>query len=353
MSSLSPYQLTVLTTSQCTAECGHCSVNSAPRRRDRVTFDDIRKVIDQLHSVSPLKVVIFAGGEPTLLGDHLLDSIAYADSLGIITRVVTNAYWASSPAAARAKVRSLREAGLAEINISADDYHLPFIPFENVEHAWRACKRIGFLSVIIANCRGPGSRVTPDFIRGRLGEDIREIYDDTGWRQRLGGPAGDGTVYGISNAYLQYLGRAHSRLDASEVFPEDESSFDRGCPWAVKSAAISPKNHLIACCGFEVEHNEVLDFGDAREHAANDLLLHANNDVLVQAVARLGPIYLRSFIKTMDPTITFRDRYGSMCSLCEDIMTRPSAVTCLRDHARELDLAVTLAGHLMSISKIA
>jgi hypothetical protein len=317
-----------------------------------VTFDDIRKVVDQLHEVSPLKVVIFAGGEPTLLGDHLLDSIAYADSLGIITRVVTNAYWASSAAAARAKVRSLREAGLAEINISADDYHLPFIPFENVEHAWRACKRMGFLSVIIANCRGPGSRVTPEFIRGRLGEDIREIYDDSGWRQKFGATAEDGTVYGISNAYLQYLGRAHSRLVPSEVFLDDESLFDRGCPWAVRSAALSPKNHLVACCGFEVEHNEVLDFGDSREHAASDLILRANNDVLVRAVARLGPVYLKTFIKALDPTVTFRDRYGSMCSLCEDIMTRPSAVSCLREHARELELAIGLTDQLISISQI-
>jgi len=35
-------------------------------------------------------------------------------------------------------VGRLRDAGLHEINISTDDYHLPFIPFDHVVNAWQA-----------------------------------------------------------------------------------------------------------------------------------------------------------------------------------------------------------------------
>src|SRR5690348_8930809 len=141
MKVLKPSQLTILPTSQCTARCAHCSMNSGPERRgERLTFDQMRKAIDELHSNSPLLVVIFAGGEPLLLGEHLLNAVAHADSLGILTRVVTNAYWATSKDVARRVLNQLREAGLQELNISCDDYHLPYIPFERVETAWKACK---------------------------------------------------------------------------------------------------------------------------------------------------------------------------------------------------------------------
>ena len=133
---LKPSQLTILTTSRCTARCGHCSVNSAPGRRDRLTWEQMCQAIDELDSLNHLSVVIFAGGEPTLLGDELLNAIAHTDSLGISSmHLVTNAYWAVSPKQARAKLIELREAGLAELNISADDFHLPYIPFERVEYA--------------------------------------------------------------------------------------------------------------------------------------------------------------------------------------------------------------------------
>src|SRR4051812_24027131 len=117
---LKPQQLTVLGTSRCTAACAHCSMNSGPDRRERLSAETITRVIAELCVVQPLRVVIFAGGEPTLLGEELLDAIAFASNRGILTRIVTNASWASSEARARRRLVSLREAGLHEVNISAD-----------------------------------------------------------------------------------------------------------------------------------------------------------------------------------------------------------------------------------------
>jgi hypothetical protein len=344
MTLLRPQQLTVLTTSQCSAACAHCSMNSGPRRRDKLDFPKIRAAIDGLHAARPLDVVIFAGGEPTFLGEALLDSIAHADSLGINTRIVTNAFWAGTPAKAEAMITELRQAGLRELNISADDYHLPFIAFDNVVRAWRAAKGRGFGAVVIANCAGPRSQLTADEIMHRLGERLPVRFDDAGQSTPLPPASADGTIYLLSNSYLQRLGRARGVIDCADLFlPKDESALSGGCPWAVKSAALSPKNHLVACCGVEAEGNPVLDFGDTGESGVQALVDKADADIVVNAIALLGPLFLKTFIQARAPQIAFRRRYASVCEICEDIVSRSETRQTLAEHIHALTAHVLCA----------
>jgi MoaA/NifB/PqqE/SkfB family radical SAM enzyme len=109
---LTPHQITIMTTSECNARCAHCSVSSGPDRQDALTASDIIAAIDAITSYAPLRLVVFAGGEPTLLGEDLLDAIAHVDSKGIATRIVSNASWATTEELARAMLIELREAGL-------------------------------------------------------------------------------------------------------------------------------------------------------------------------------------------------------------------------------------------------
>jgi hypothetical protein len=318
-------------------------MNSAPGRSDRLRYEDIRRTIDELHSAYGLRVVIFAGGEPTLLGQDLLDAIAYADTQGILTRLVTNGYWAVSEARAREKLIELREAGLAELNVSADDYHLPYVPFERVEHAWRASKGLGFLSVVIANCSGPGSVVTPAFIMDRLGETPDLRYDDDGYQRPIGARAPDGTYYALSNGQVQMLGRANEEISEADLtFRGEEARLDGGCRWAIRSAALSPKNHLVACCGTEAEDNPVLDFGSLHGQKATERVEFADDQLIVNAIALRGPLFLKEFIQAHRPSVAFRDRYASVCEICEHIVKRPEAVRVLREES--FDLAVEVLG---------
>lgn len=341
---LPPHQLTILTTSQCTAKCGHCSMNSGPKRRERLDFVTIRETIDGLRQVGSLHTVIFAGGEPTLLGNILFDALAYVDSLGLNSRIVTNASWAVSDKKARAKLEELRSAGLRELNISADDHHLPWIPFDHVARAWHAAKGMGFDAVVIANCYGPKSLVTPEWIEAQLGERLPMRFDGNGAEGPLPGASGDGTVYALSNSYMQKLGRAHRKTTPDEFFfPEDQADLDGGCPWALRSPALSPLGHLVACCGMEAENNPILDFGDATTEAVAEIAKRADDSVLVNAVALLGPAFLKSFVEKRSPQTRFRSRYASVCEICEDVVTRPDVRDVLTKHRAELALHVLVA----------
>lgn len=344
MALLQPQQLTVLATSQCTAACDHCSMNSAPERRDRLSLETFIDTVEELHARSPLGVVIFAGGEPTLMGEMLLDAIAHADMLGIMTRIVTNASWAISDRKAEAKIRELRQAGLGELNISADDYHLPFIPFDNVVRAWRAAKGKGFASVVIANCYGPNSLVTPRFVLDRIGEDLPMRFDGEGAPGALPPPAADGTVYMMSNSYLQLLGRSHGRIGLENVFvPDNPAALAGGCPWAVRSAALSPQGHLVACCGMEAEGNEILDFGKVEAGTVQSLVDKADRDILMNAIALLGPYHVQQFVRKRRPDVAFRPRYATVCEICEDIVSRREVLDAVQADIGALEGAVHLA----------
>ena len=334
---LIPHTLTVLMTNTCTARCAHCCMNSSPERKGSLNAATVIKAINDLHNRSPLSMIVFAGGEPTLEKRALDASLRHCVTLGIPTRLVTNASWARTSAAAQRTLARLRRAGLNELNISADDYHLPFIPFTNVINAWRAAREMDFQAIVIANSYGPGSRITPEFIRAQLGEDVPLRFDEDGNDRTCFDDTSDATYLSISNAKVQRLERAEVEL-TEQAFGllSDDASLDTPCPHAVQSAALSPRGHLLSCCGFELDGNEVLDFGDVRLQSANNLVDKANDDMIVGAIAYFGPMFLKRFVKVVAPEVVFPERYGSVCEVCRSVVKNPEAVKALRDNFRRL-----------------
>jgi hypothetical protein len=335
-----PEQMTILTTSACTARCAHCLVRSGPERSDTLRYDEIAGAVGCAHRAGPLTVVVFAGGEPTMLGEDLLDAIAYVNGMGIGTRIVTNASWATDAESALEMVTRLREAGLDEVNFSADDFHLPFIPLDNVVHAWKACKGMGFRSVVIALSSGPGSKLGPEEMMEALGERVPVTYDDDGNVLDRPEPAPDGTSYLIANNNVYRIGRGQKLRETYVSFPRSPQHLDRPCPWAIRSAALSPKNHLVACCGIEAEGNEVLDFGSVDEASVEELVGRANDDPVVVGIAELGPFHMMDRAKKLDPSLRFRRRYAAICEICEDVTTNPQAVAALRSDVPGLEAEI-------------
>jgi hypothetical protein len=193
---------------------------------------------------------------------------------------------------------------------------------------------MGFGAVVIASCSGPHSIVSPKYIMERLGETLPLRWSDESRQLPLVDPSEDGTVDQLSNSKLQRLGRAHNVIAEDDItFPETQDDLDLPCPWAVRSAALTPQNHLVACCGMEAENNEVLDFGDVTTATPDDLVTRADDNLIVNAIAFAGPYQLKRFIQGIDPSVPFRDRYGSVCEMCEHIVSRPEAVAVLRRNA--------------------
>lgn len=325
---LYPRSLTVLTTNNCTARCRHCSMRSGPDRTERLTYTQIEPILTQAFAELELEFVAFAGGEPTLLGEDLLKALRLCRAHGVPTRIITNAFWAHTPEAARATLRELRDAGLDQINLSTDDYHLPWISLQRIRNAFEAARELDFSSVAIGNCSGPQSALTPARINSEFGGgQMRWRYDEGGRSLDYDREVG-GQMIVVSNARTQRIGRATEEMSADE-FQTDESVNLQdelgGCSYAVRSPGVTPNGHLVSCCSFELEDNPILDYGDLREQPLSTVLDAADEDLITNLIAILGPPKIKQALEELCPDeLDFpAESYQCYCEVCHDLVTRP------------------------------
>ena len=329
MRALESRSLTVLTTNTCTAACAHCSMNSSPTRRGKLTAEQICNYVDQAADGTRVEVVVFAGGEPMLLGEDLFRSLRHIRSRKLKSRVVTNAYWANSEKRALEIVTKLYEAGLDELNISIDDYHLPYIKAINVKRAFEAALKVDFQSLIIVHCKGVNTKFNDKELDELLGVELPRIYDenDQMYARKDIKKFPSKTFVAVGNSNLQFIGRSVVELREEDVTPvrdwETRSRELGGCRWAVRSPAISPSGRLLSCCGFEVAGNEILDLGDLETESMTAILDRADNDLILNMIALEGPYNIMDFLKSKNPDLPFRKQYSSFCELCQHIVTDP------------------------------
>lgn len=326
-----PLNLTVMTTDFCTAQCDHCLVNSSPNRKSKLKNSQIITAIDSIHALGELSVVVFAGGEPTVLGPHLLDAIAHAHDKGISTRLVTNSCWAKTPEKAKSTVLSFKEAGLDEINLSLDDFHEPYIETQNVVNAFKACKNMGFNSVSIATSTSAATKITPEVIADLVGEQLPvahlkdELVNYNDYRGQ------DGTVYFISTGTLQCIGRAREKLDDCYFEYKTLDELSGGCHYFANYCALSPNNTILSCCGVEANGNDILDFGSLDKSDAEVIFEAQNGNLIGLAISKIGPANLLKIAHEIDPFCGIKEKYTSVCHACEALTTNKRIIRVLND----------------------
>jgi len=332
--------LTFVTTNDCNAACDHCLMGCKPGGKQSLTFEQMKKVIAAADQAYDLLQVVFTGGEPTLLGKDLVLAIAYCSAKGIMTRMVTNAHWASTPEQAEECVKLLRAAGLNEINFSYDDYHAAFIPEQNIINAWKATKGKGFMGVLIANAQSANPTIDAAYIKKMLGEDVMTWDMDQRYqrKEREHRIVEDGTEYVITESKLQRTGRAAESLGEEsylDFYAEEDLKYG-ACRSAVSRAAVSYDNHLWACCGVKASGNAILDLGNLNLHSITEVAERAADSVILTAISEVGPYRLARYVKTKDPSIRWKDKYFNLCEICNDLTTNPKAVKVLKENILDL-----------------
>jgi hypothetical protein len=300
-------------------------MNSGPKRKDMLSFAQLEPILRQVRAEVGPVLIVFTGGEPLLLGEDLLLSIRLCVELGMPARVVTNAYWAQTRESARVTLTALKAAGLDDLNISTDDYHLPWISLQRVRNAYEIALELGFGTVVIATCYSPQSAITPTSINNELADGEMELRYDADQQPRAEIVNPQATKRGIlSNPHTQRIGRAANQLWDDEFFIEETDVGDiaGGCPWAVQAPAITPKGHLVSCCGFELEDNPILDYGDLNQRSLAELLDQADGDLITNMIALIGPPKIKRVLEEVCPDeISFpQATYGTYCEVCHDLV---------------------------------
>ncbi|MCB9650927.1 MAG: radical SAM protein [Deltaproteobacteria bacterium] len=298
--------LTILLTFRCNFECDHCVFRCSPEREETIDPDLARATIDAATAYAdPLALVTFTGGEPFLERDLLRTLIEHADSRGVRSGVVTNAYWATTVERAKGVLEPLRERGLSVLTTSIDTFHLDFVESVRVANAIRAALALGMethLNIVVK--RGvPVRAATAHEVLGLSQEEIADVH--------------------VCEFPPTFVGFAADRLRVTDAHRDALAVIGEPCLYVLRSATVTPDGSVYGCCGVggATDHgpSRLLFVGRLAERPLAELLDEVEGNLLFNIIAKLGPHHLLQLASRRDPSLELPERFGHICDVCQAI----------------------------------
>jgi organic radical activating enzyme len=289
--------ISFMLTYKCTIACPHCIVNAGPNRKEEM--DAVRALdwIDQAAAYDEGKVrgLALTGGEPFYNIDHLSRISGYAREKGLITSVVTNAFWAKEKQPALEALNQV--PAIDYLSISTDVHHQRFIPIDNIRNAVWAARETGRqynIAICTDNEESPeyqailrqlATIVTPDEIR------IAVTY-----------PAGRA---------LKHHDSYHHKSTATPTVS--------ACTMA-SAPVVYPDGNVMACIGpvLTLPGPCPLRLGNLNENSLETILDKAEINPLLQIIRIWGPAKLVSLLNHAGKTDLLPGEYisNSTCDIC-------------------------------------
>ncbi|HAZ08863.1 MAG TPA: radical SAM protein [Elusimicrobia bacterium] len=313
-----PTHLTILPTYRCTAACEQCCFESSPQISGRLPLDNILEYIDEAASSFPsLKLVVFSGGECFLLRDDLDAAISRVTERGLMSRCVTNGYWATSARAAADRVAALKQAGLTEINFSTGDNHQRFVPFDRVALGAVATAAAGIRTIIAVE----GYRESAFSVEAALEHPtIKEFRDAR--------PARGGLSF-FSNVWIPFRSDSAVSQDPSLASGGDASA--EGCDNVLENVVITPHQRVSSCCGLTFEHIPEMKLGPAGVVSLKDIYYSQFDDFIKLWLRVEGPERILQFAASKNPRVVYPQDLSHPCQSCAELFRNQEVRKTLRD----------------------
>ncbi len=259
--------------------------------------------------------VIITGGEPFYCPSLLKTVLKTVKSQGLISVVVTNAFWAGSVKAAVETLAQYPEIDM--LTISTDSYHRRFISAKKIRNAMAAAdkRNIPFNLSITVKSRHDLLESLSEF-DGAVALDRMHITTVL--------PAGRGGALPDDTFALSEMADA-GRLCSGADFP-----------------IIFPDGRVISCMGIvEIPSGEhPLQPGNASRSPLHEILRTARNNTFLHAMRCLGPAAVidRTVKTASEKELLGRyGRFGS-CSLCYAIAGEPGLRTAVLERISHRDI---------------
>lgn len=290
---------------RCNARCRCCLWGDELLRDDRLDVDEAKAWIDQAGDLDACKRLGFSGGESFLYQREMLDLSAYANSrYRSVSVASTNAFWARSEEKARQALLPLRDAGLGELLISADDFHQEHVPLENVRCALKAARSLGIDCTVQTIVTATSRRL----------DDMK----------RLLGFAEDSGVQ-WAEIHCTRTGWAATRIPADEFVPRADA-LESYCSM-LRPIIVRPDGGVYLCCGATFAAG-ALEAGNLRREPLKEILERAEWDSLFNSLALSnGPRQVAHALE-----VSPASGYSTSCEACRDLLERPGAALRVRSY---------------------
>jgi hypothetical protein len=298
-------RLCVIYSLRCNLECGHCNVSSSPRRKERLTLEEALEVLRDGAALGK-RHVTFSGGEIFLYYKDLVVMVAEAGGLGYEVDVETNAFFATTPEAAVAKLRPLAASGLRGMCLSCDAYHLDSFGLERPINAYRAGVALDLL-VEVNFCPSERPDVDAEIRRTLTDEKIPFLENPLLNRGR----ARDNS--------LVALGRTPAHLPPCDSL----------------NTTVHPVGDVFACCELESDNPRMrrtpVFLGNLRERPGLLEESGASEKMIEAFYDPDSPAFFKRLLETAPAFDHLRSqRFLSICDFCMTALADDSCVSAVR-----------------------
>lgn len=314
---VAPRSLVLNLTLQCPLRCGHCCYRSDMGQHGCLDLAAACRAIDDAARMDSVQQVSFVGGDPFLVTDLMRQALQHARGHGLQGTATTSAFWARSPARARAILQPLVQAGLGELVVSYDDAHAEFVPLRNVENAVAAAREFS-LRLYVAVTVDAGARIDAAHLRRLLHiaeNDPRE------------------TVYEV---LVNATGRAadNDAADALDARREDSRVYRGACHSALQNIQVTHTGQVLPCCGV-LPHDARMVIGDvSRGDRVDEAVAAAYQDPLWRWIALEGPVQVLVQATAGSEQALAATDFDGICSACARLFGSPELLATARAAAQ-------------------
>lgn len=316
-----PKTITLLPTFQCTATCRNCCFGCNPRLKKRLSLDEMKGYVDQaVHFYkNSLQVLVITGGECFLLGDDLNNIIEYGTSKGLVTRVVTNGYWAKTYQEAYEILATLRNKGLKEINFSTGDDHQEWVPYENIVNGCMASMDLGLTCIVNVETHDNSKFDANIFLDDY---QLRPYYSNEKYEKPLR------IDKGIWMPFDKDVSISYEDIELKEDITH------KRCTSLFNNIPINPYSQMLACCGLTSERIKPLRLGSLAHNSIKDLYEQQFRDLIKIWLYIDGPYSILRYIynkRNIEKRIM-----GHTCYVCAEIFKENENIQCIKDNYKEI-----------------
>lgn len=324
-----------MTTDRCTANCRTCGVGAGPGGLKRLSLRAMCRRIDEAAKLG-MRLIVFSGGEPFLLGKSLDAAVRHAVSAGLLTRVVSNAYWAVNENIALERLAELKLLGLCEVNFSTGDNHQQFVPVQNVINGARAAIELGMTCAVMIELHQNNSYTAKSF----LSEDkLSPILKDLDTKRRL---------FVLESPWVDVNRNASQELGDNCLLTKRTLGHRFGCASVIGGLAVDPDESLWACCGITRNHIPELRVGCLKRNSMAELVKVIKRDFMKRWLFTQGPEHILAWAAERDPSIEWEGKYAHQCHACYALYTDPAVRDVLSEHYKKKLLDVCFQYWLVS-----
>lgn len=300
-----PTVATVLPTYRCNAECENCCFFSNPRVMGRLGIEKIFSYIDDISKIGTVQVFVISGGECFLLGDDLVRIVGYANSKSLVTRVVTNGFWAKDIKKGQKILGKLVDSGLDEINISTGEQHVRFVSLEAVSNAVKLADHYGLRGVVVVELHKK-TGICADDVASR--DELKPIFENND-RIRV-----------IESPWMPMDCSEGSGQDSDMLLNKKNVDCRGGCKDILETVVLTPTGSIGHCCGLAREEIDELNstVGDA-EGEFGKVIRKASADLMKMWLYVDGPEKIISWAAGVDPSIDWENKYSHRCHACNAV----------------------------------